>query len=147
MDLLIGEYRNTLDEKGRILFPAKLRSALTENSLFVTKSLDKCLWLYTSDRWNELQTKLMENTSSFSERNRRIRRYLLGSAQEVEFDKAGRISIPQPLREHAGLVKDCVIVGVGRNIELWDAEAYRKVMDDFEPSLEEAAEELSELKF
>lgn len=144
MDLLIGEYRNTLDEKGRILFPSKLRNALTETSLFITKSLDKCLWLYTPERWNELQTKLMENTSSFSERNRKIRRYLLGSAQEVEFDKAGRISIPQLLREYAGLSKDCVIVGVDRYIELWDAEAYRKAAED---PLDVADLEDAEIKF
>lgn len=147
MNLLYGEYRVTLDEKGRILFPAKLRSALTENSLFITKSLDNCLWLYTPERWNELQAGLMENTSSFSARNRQLLRRLLAPAQEVEFDKAGRLSIPQILREYASLSKDCVIAGVGRNIELWDAEAYRKNLDDFEPSLEEAAQELSDVKF
>ncbi|MCR5723980.1 MAG: division/cell wall cluster transcriptional repressor MraZ [Treponema sp.] len=147
MNLLYGEYRVTLDEKGRILFPAKLRSALTENSLFITKSLDNCLWLYTPERWNELQTGLMENTSSFSARNRQLLRRLLAPAQEVEFDKAGRLSIPQILREYAALSKDCVIAGVGRNIELWDAETYRKNLDEFEPSLEEAAQELSDVKF
>lgn len=130
MNLLIGEYRNTLDEKGRILFPSKLRTALTENRLFVTKSLDRCLWLYTPERWFELQTKLMENTSSFSERDRKIRRYLLGSAQEVEFDKAGRISIPQTLRDFANLSKDCVIVGSDRYIELWNAETYDVIAEE-----------------
>lgn len=147
MNSLIGEYRNTLDDKGRILFPAKLRGALTAHSLFVTKSLDNCLWLYTPDRWNELQTKLLESTSSFSVRNRQLVRRLLAPAQEVEFDKAGRLSIPQILREYASLTKECVIAGVGSKIELWDAEAYRKAVDEFEPSLEEAAEELSGLRF
>ena len=146
MNSLIGEYRITLDEKGRILFPSKLKSALTENSLFVTKSLDCCLWLYTPDRWNELQTKLLEGTSSFSPRDRQLLRRLLAPAQEVEFDKAGRLSIPQILREYAGLSKDCVVVGVGRNIELWDAEAYRKAVEEFEPAAADAAQAL-DLRF
>ncbi|MDE7140668.1 MAG: division/cell wall cluster transcriptional repressor MraZ, partial [Treponemataceae bacterium] len=140
MDLLIGEYRNTLDEKGRILFPSKLRAALTQDSLIIAKSLDKSLWLYTPEYWTELKTKLMENTSLFSRQGRMLRDRLLGMAQVVEFDKAGRISVPQILREYAGLTKDCVIIGVDRYVELWDAEAYRKNVEEFEPDAAAAAE-------
>ncbi|MBQ6780054.1 MAG: division/cell wall cluster transcriptional repressor MraZ [Treponema sp.] len=147
MELLIGEYRNTLDEKGRILFPAKLRSALTQDSLIIAKSLDKSLWLYTPEYWTELKTKLMENTSLFSRQGRMLRDRLLGMAQVVEFDKAGRISVPQILREYAGLNKDCVIIGVDRYVELWDAEEYRKSVEEFEPNISEAAELLTGINF
>lgn len=147
MDLLIGEYRNTLDEKGRILFPSKLRTALTQDSLIIAKSLDKSLWLYTPEYWTELKTKLMENTSLFSRQGRMLRDRLLGMAQVVEFDKAGRISVPQILREYAGLTKDCVIIGVDRYVELWDAEAYRKNVEEFEPDAAAAAELLAGVNF
>ncbi len=143
MDLLIGEYRNTLYEKGRILFPSKLRAALTQDSLIIAKSLDKSLWLYTPEYWTELKTKLMENTSLFSRQGRLLRDRLLGMAQVVEFDKAGRISVPQILREYAGLTKDCVIIGVDRYVELWDAEEYRKNVEEFEPDVSAAAELLA----
>ena len=147
MDLLIGEYRNTLDEKGRIMFPCKLRAALTQDSLIIAKSLDKSLWLYTPEYWTELKTKLMENTSLFSRQGRMLRDRLLGMAQVVEFDKAGRISVPQILREYAGLTKDCVIIGVDKYIELWDAGEYRKNVEEFELNVSDAAEMLSEIKF
>lgn len=147
MELLIGEYRNTLDEKGRIMFPSKLRAALTQESLIIAKSLDKSLWLYTPEYWTELKTKLMENTSLFSRQGRMLRDRLLGMAQVVEFDKAGRISVPQVLREYAGLTKDCVIIGVDRYIELWDAEEYRKNVEEFEPSASDAAELLAGVNF
>ncbi|MDE6704511.1 MAG: division/cell wall cluster transcriptional repressor MraZ [Treponemataceae bacterium] len=147
MNLLIGEYRNTLDEKGRILFPSKLRAALTQDSLIIAKSLDKSLWLYTPEYWTELKTKLMENTSLFSRQGRMLRDRLLGMAQVVEFDKAGRISVPQILREYAGLTKECVIIGVDRYVELWDAEAYRKNVEEFEPDAAAAAELLARVNF
>ena len=76
-----------------------------------------------------------------------LRDRLLGMAQVVEFDKAGRISVPQILREYAGLTKDCVIIGVDRYVELWDAEAYRKNVEEFEPDAAAAAELLAGVNF
>ena len=120
MELLTGEYRNTLDEKGRILFPAKLRNELfgesEKNILIVTQSFDRCLWLLRS---------------------------LIAPAQEVELDKAGRLSIPQSLREYAGLSKDCIILGINRYMELWDSESYKSYLEENEQDLKDAAEALS----
>lgn len=147
MELLTGEYRNTLDEKGRILFPTKLRSALQENTLVITQSLDHCLWLYKVEDWNTFSSKFTENASPFDKANRFVMRRLIGPAQSVEFDKAGRISIPQTLREYAGLTKDCVIVAVDRYIELWDAAEYAKNLAENEESLSEAEMGLTNIKF
>ena len=147
MELLIGEYRNTLDEKGRIMFPSKLRNALTQDSLIIAKSQGKNLVLYTPEYWTELKSRLLENTSLFSEQGRLLRNRFIGMAQVVEFDKAGRISVPQILREYAGLTKDCVIVGVDRYVELWDAEEYRVKMEEFEKTLPDAAELLAGINF
>ncbi len=147
MELLTGEYRNTLDEKGRILFPARLRNELTGNVLIVTQALDHCLWLYTPEEWKSLSAKVMETASPFNPKNRIVVRRLIAPAQEVEFDKAGRLSIPQSLREYAGLTKDCVILGINKYMELWDAEEYKKYLSESEASFMEAAEELSGISF
>ncbi len=151
MELLTGEYRNTLDEKGRILFPTKLRNELfsesEKNVLIVTQSFDRCLWLYTLDEWKNLSSKIMESASPFNKQNRLVLRSLIAPAQEVELDKSGRISIPQSLREYANLSKDCVILGINKYMELWDAETYSKYLDESEDDLREAAEGLSNISF
>ncbi|HAH60624.1 MAG TPA: cell division/cell wall cluster transcriptional repressor MraZ [Treponema sp.] len=147
MDMLTGEYRNTLDEKGRILFPAKLRSELTGNVLVVTQSLDRCLWLFTPEEWKAVSSKLMDSASPFNEKNRLVLRRFIAPAQEIEFDRSGRLSIPQSLREYASLSKDCVLLGVNKYIELWDAESYKTYLEQSEASFRDAAEELGTIVF
>ncbi|MGI5058108.1 division/cell wall cluster transcriptional repressor MraZ [Treponema pectinovorum] len=146
MELLTGEYRNTLDEKGRILFPSKLRNELftetEKNILIVTQSFDRCLWLYTLDEWKNLSSKIMETASPFSRQNRLVLRTLIAPAQEVELDKSGRLSIPQSLREYANLTKECVILGINRYMELWDAQTYAEYLNENDENLKDAAEDL-----
>lgn len=143
MELLTGEYRNTLDEKGRILFPSRLRSVLTDNTIMITQGLDGCLWLYTPDEWRNFSSKLMDHASPFNKNSRLVLRHLIAPAQELEFDKSGRLSIPQSLRDHAGLSKDCVIMGVNKYIELWDARRYEQYLEETELNFKEAAEDLN----
>ena len=143
MDLLTGEFRNTLDEKGRIPFPARLRRELAEETLIITQAVDRCLWLFTAQEWNNFSAKLMGAASPFSGRDRSVVRRLIAPAQTVEFDKGGRISIPQSLREYAGLSKECIFLGINRYIELWDADVYRAYLEDTESSFQEATEGLS----
>ncbi|MBQ0166628.1 MAG: division/cell wall cluster transcriptional repressor MraZ [Treponema sp.] len=147
MELLTGEYRNTLDEKGRILFPSRLRTEITGNVLIVTKSIDSCLWLYTPEEWKSLSEKIMGSASPFDQKARLVIRHLIAPAQEVEFDKAGRLSIPQSLREYAGLSKDCVVLGVNRFIELWDAAKYREYNEQNESALIDATSSLTDICF
>ncbi|MBQ9630253.1 MAG: division/cell wall cluster transcriptional repressor MraZ [Treponema sp.] len=147
MEMLTGEYRNTLDEKGRILFPSKLRSALLGNVLIVTQALDHCLWLFTPEEWRSVSSNLMGSASPFSEKNRLVLRRFIAPAQELEFDKSGRLSIPQSLREYASLSKDCILLGVNKYIELWDAESYRSYLEQSDASFRDAAEELGTIVF
>lgn len=151
VELLTGEYRNTLDEKGRISFPTKLRNGLfsenEKNVLVLTQSFDNCLWLYTKDEWQKLSSKIMDTASPFNKQNRLVLRHFIGPAQEIELDKAGRLSIPQSLREYANLSKDCVIIGINKYMELWDADTYSRYLEENENSLKEAAEALSEISF
>ena len=147
MELATGEYRNTLDEKGRVSFPARLRSLLPDSRLMVTQGIDGCLWLFTIDEWKNFSSKLMENASPFNVNSRLVLRRLIAPAVEVEFDKAGRLSIPQSLREFAGLSKDCVILGVNKYIEIWDAAKYKAYLDEMALSFSAATEELGNICF
>ena len=151
MELLTGEYRNTLDEKGRILFPTRLRNELfaesDKNVLIITQAFDHCLWLYTLDEWKNISSKIMETASPFNQKDRIVLRHFIAPAQEVELDKSGRLSIPQSLREYAHLSKDCVILGINKYMELWDAQAYSDYLGENADSLEEAAEALSSISF
>ena len=114
-----------------------------KNILIVTQSFDRCLWLYTLEEWKALSSKIMETASPFSKQNRLVLRSLIAPAQEVELDKAGRLSIPQSLREYAGLSKDCIILGINRYMELWDSESYKSYLEENEQDLKDAAEALS----
>jgi len=147
MNLLTGEYRNTLDEKGRILLPSKLRSAISGNQLVVTQGFERCLWLYLPSEWDNLSSKIMEKSSLFSAGNRLVRRRFIAPAQEIEIDKAGRLSIPQSLRSFASLSKDCVILGINKYIEIWDSDSYEKYLNENIDSLADATEELNSIGF
>ncbi len=118
--MLIGEYRYSVDPKGRIFVPAKLREE-TGDTFIVSKAMDDCLNLYTPEQWKMFSEKL---TSLSDIKARSVKRFIFSTAQEVNVDSQGRICIPQNLREYAGLTKEAVIIGVETRIEIWSAEAY-----------------------
>lgn len=115
--LLCGEYQHALDAKGRVNFPVRIREALGERFI-ITRGLDGCLFVYSVEGWAELEAKLSALPMS---KSRDIKRFFFASATEVEPDKQGRILIPQNLREHAGLDKDIVIIGVSERAEIWNS--------------------------
>ena len=92
--MISGEYRYALDEKGRLMVPAKVRSEVVGNVMILTRGVDRCLWLFPSEEWRQLSENLIAATSPFSERARLIQRRILAPAQEVEIDRSGRIAIP-----------------------------------------------------
>ncbi|MCQ2582317.1 MAG: division/cell wall cluster transcriptional repressor MraZ [Treponema sp.] len=147
MNLLTGEYNNTLDEKGRILFPAKLRSAINQNVLMITKGSGRCLWLFTLDEWEQFQSKITGSASLLKEKSLMVVRRFIAPAQDVEFDKNGRLSIPQSLRDYAGLTKDCTILGMAKYVELWDSAAYEEYLQTSEEAFRDAAENFGDISF
>ena len=147
MNLLTGEYNNTLDEKGRISFPVKLRSAVNTDALMVTKGLDACLWLFTLEDFEAFRDKLTGNASMMKKKNLQVVRHFVASAQQVEFDKSGRLSIPQTLREYAHLERDCTILGISNFVDLWDTATYGEYQKVNEESFREAAEEFNDITF
>lgn len=142
-----GEYNNTLDEKGRIMFPAKLRSLLPNSQLVITRGIDCCLWIFPPEEWEQLSEKIMQSASLFQAHSRLVLRRLVAPAQEVEIDKAGRLSIPQSLREYARLEKDCVLLGINRYLELWNADEYRTYLEESEADFHQASENLGLIRF
>jgi MraZ protein len=140
--MITGQYRNALDDKGRILMPSRLRGEVPGNTLVITSGIDRCLWLFPPEEWKQLSDKLMEAASPFSRRARLLQRRIIAPAQEVELDKAGRILIPPSLKETAGLKKECILHGIKKYIEIWDVEEYNGYLQDHEDEFQEAAEEL-----
>ncbi|HVM89417.1 MAG TPA: division/cell wall cluster transcriptional repressor MraZ [Puia sp.] len=124
----LGEYEVTLDPKGRFLLPAKFKEQLPEgeNSQFViNRGLETCLSLYPIKIWEPLFEK-MNKLNDFDTKVRQFKRYFLNGATMTELDSAGRLLVPQSLREYAGLEKDIVLVSMGKRIEIWDVSKYKK---------------------
>ena len=80
VNLLTGKYDNSLDEKGRILLPAKLRSGISGDVIWITQGMDRCLWLFTAEEWEKLSSRLMESASPFNARNLQVLRRFIGPA-------------------------------------------------------------------
>ncbi len=141
--MLIGEFEHSLDAKGRLIMPAKLRESIGENFV-VTKGLDGCLFAFSTSEWANFEEKL--KSLPLSNRNsREFTRFFLSGASECEIDKQGRFLIPNNLRESASLTKDVIIIGVGTRIELWDKEKWNSYNSDENISVEDIAENMTNL--
>ena len=138
---MTGEYQHSLDSKGRIFIPAKLRDELGE-VFYITISMDRCLCVYSSENWKALSDKV----SSMSYIKQRKMRPLFAHAAKCELDSQGRALIPQNLREFAQLTKNVTVVGCNNHAELWDSEAWESVYA-FETTPENIAAVLEELDF
>lgn len=137
--MLIGEYQHNIDAKGRVIVPARFREDLGER-FYVTKGLDRCLFVLPPTEWTRLQKKILAMPMG---KARGIQRFFFSGAAEVEPDKQGRILLPQHLREYAGLEKDVAFIGTSNRAEIWDAQqwaSFNAALDD--SSLVEVMEEL-----
>ncbi|MGD0723950.1 MAG: division/cell wall cluster transcriptional repressor MraZ [Spirochaetia bacterium] len=140
--MITGEFRCSLDEKGRLLIPARMRTEVAGNEIILTRGVENCLWLFPPEEWKTFSENLIGSTSLFQEKARLIQRRMIAPAQETEIDKAGRIVIPQTLREYADLKKECLILGLKKYMEIWSEVAYQEYLAENEAKFKEAAEEL-----
>ena len=115
--MLTGQYSHSLDAKGRVNFPARLREELGERFV-ITRGLDSCLFVYSMEEWKLLADKLHQLPIS---KSAALSRFFFAGAAEVEPDKQGRVLLPAHLREYAGLERDVVIAGVSNRAEIWDS--------------------------
>ena len=121
--MLGGEYRHTIDAKGRVSIPAKFRNDLG-NVFVISKGIgENCLFIFTLHEWRRLEEKIKKLPLT-DKKARRFSRYLIGGSSECEIDKQGRVMLPQYLREYASLKKDAVLVGLSTRVEIWDAEEW-----------------------
>ena len=130
--MFLGTHRPRLDDKHRVILPAKFRDALADG-LVMTKGQDRCLVVWTKSAFADYAAGLRAGSQT-SEKVRAYTRVLFASAYDDAPDRQGRIVIPGPLREYAGLTKDCVVVGADTRIEIWDAEAWDSYLAGTEQS-------------
>ena len=137
--MFMGEYHHSIDSKGRIIVPSKVRDGLGENFI-VTRGLDGCLFLYPKCEWDKKIEKFKELPDTKDKRQ--FMRIFLSGATICEYDKQGRINIPNPLIEFAKLEKDCIIIGVDEKLEIWSKERWEEFIANNEENLSDIADSL-----
>lgn len=141
--MFMGEYNHTIDAKGRLIIPVKFREALGDKFV-VTKGFDGCLFVYDKEEWTSFEQKLRTLPLGNKEA-RKLVRFFLAGADEVELDKQGRILVVPPLRDYAALEKDVVVIGAGNRVEIWNKEKY---LDEATyEDMDEIAEQLQSIGF
>ena len=142
--MFYGEYEHTIDKKGRIIIPSKFRDFFKEYDIkkcYVTRGLDKCLFLFTEDEWKAVESKLKAIPFTKSEARKFNRLYFAGAVQ-VECDAQGRILLPKYLKDYAEIKRDIMVVGVSNRIEIWSKEVWQEYYKASKGSYEEIAERL-----
>lgn len=137
--MFIGEYHHSIDEKGRLTIPSKLREELGEQFI-LTRGLDGCLFIYSNSEWSNVINKYKELPNIKEARN--FMRFFLSGATNQELDKQGRINIPSPLISYANLIKDCIIIGVNDRLEIWSKENWESFVKENEQSFTDMADHL-----
>lgn len=143
IDVFMGEYNHTLDAKGRLIIPSKFREELGD-TFVITRGFDGCLFAYDNEEWLAFTEKIRSLPLSNKDA-RSLARFFLSSANVGEIDKQGRVLIQGPLRDHAGLTKDIVLLGVGNRVEIWDKERYEN--DAAGGDMDAIAEQLQSIGF
>lgn len=139
--MLIGEYEHSVDVKGRLIMPAKLREEIGYKFI-VTKGLDGCLFVFPLKEWEIFQEKL--RALPVSDKNaRNFTRFFFAGAIECEIDKQGRFLVSSNLREFAGLDKDVVIIGMNSRLEIWSKEKWQQCDENI--SADEIADHMTDL--
>ena len=123
-----GEFRYSIDSKGRLNIPAKFRKALpdtSEDTFVVTRGLDENIIVYSLDKWRKKEQDLLK-LSEIKPEHRAFKRQATRFAMPLKFDSQGRVALPANLLEHAGIEKDVVIIGMIDEIEIWDPEVLKR---------------------
>jgi MraZ protein len=118
--MFLGQYHHSMDNKGRLTIPSRFRDLLLSDGAYITQGFDHNLMLLTEPKFMRIYERV--NQISMTDPNaRKLKRWIFSSAERVEFDKVGRILIPEYLRQSVGLNGEAVIVGVGDYVEIWDS--------------------------
>ena len=141
--MLIGEYEHSLDAKGRLIMPAKLRQDIGDKFV-ITKGLDGCLFVFSQIEWSNFESKLKELPLT-NKNARDFVRFFLSGATECEIDKQGRFLLVNTLREYAEITKEVIIIGVGTRLEIWNKDKWKKYNSNENISADTIAENMTML--
>ncbi|OEF99280.1 cell division/cell wall cluster transcriptional repressor MraZ [Vulcanibacillus modesticaldus] len=136
--MFMGEFQHNIDNKGRVIIPAKFREELG-NTFIITRGLDKSLFVYPISEWQQIEQKLKSLPFTRSDA-RKFTRFFFSGATECEVDKQGRVSIPMNLRNYAELSKECIFIGVSNRVEIWSKSNWNNYYQESEASFNDIAE-------
>jgi len=124
-----GQYEHSIDAKGRVAFPAKLRKSLNPSAqerFTVVRGQEPCLYLYPEDEWEHVEAKL-SRINNFTKKGRLAKRNFLRYAEDVSLDKQNRVALPSDLMEYASIDGKAVFLGMGEYIEVWDPDKLEEI--------------------
>jgi MraZ protein len=120
MNLFLGEYDHSLDDRARVTLPRKIRQEITGTELVLARGYEGCIFGFDKESWEREAGKHLD-TPVTDEKGRQVRRYLFAGAQKVDIDKLGRILVPAQLKEHGLIVREVKVIGAGDHFEIWDS--------------------------
>jgi MraZ protein len=138
--MFLGTHTPRLDDKGRMILPAKYREELSAG-LVLTKGQERCLYVFPATEFGRI-TDALRTAPVTAKAVRDYSRVFFASASDEELDRQGRITIPPSLREYAGLDRDCVVIGANTRLEIWDANAWTSYLEQQEDAFSAASEEV-----
>ena len=138
-----GEFKHSIDDKGRVILPAKLRENLGER-VVISRGLDPCLYIYTTEGWDAFAAKL-DALPLLDTRSRKIHQYFMSGAVDCDLDKQGRIVVPPNLRKILGNEKELTLVGEGRRIEIWSETAWNDHISEVSEDIGSITDGLTDL--
>ena len=138
--MFLGTYTPRLDEKSRLILPAKFREELAEG-LVLTRGQERCIYVFSAHEFERVHEQMRSAPLSSRQARDYIRVFLSGASDEVP-DKQGRVTVPAPLRQYAGLDRDVTVIGAGTRVEIWDSESWNTYLAEQEAAFSETDEDV-----
>ncbi|KAA9394430.1 division/cell wall cluster transcriptional repressor MraZ [Kocuria coralli] len=138
--MFLGTYSPRLDEKGRLILPAKFREELSDG-LVLTRGQERCIYIFSAAEFEKVHEQMRAAPLSSKQARDYIRVFLSGASDEVP-DKQGRVTIPTPLRQYAGLDRELAVVGAGSRAEIWGAQAWEQYLAEQESAFSDTEDEV-----
>ena len=138
---LLGEYEHTLDEKGRLTLPSRLRPYF-EGGIVITKGVDRCLFAFPPEDWATFKANIKAN-ADLSAKGRQLSRMFFSTAFEAALDRQGRVLVPPKLASYAGLSRDVTVAGVDDRLEIWDTDEWNRYVSGADEAFADIVEEFA----
>lgn len=138
--MFLGTYTPRLDDKGRLILPAKYRDELG-NGLVLTRGQERCIYVFSAREFESVHAQLQGSSMTSKQARDYIRVFLSGASDEMP-DKQGRVTIPPPLRQYAGLDREVTVIGAGNRAEIWDSASWNSYLEEKEQSFSETDEQV-----